>query len=216
MTNRGWEVSGAVPDGSSVFFGDYRQAIAAEFLATVEFLLESGPFSYGVELWPSGPRRVVELRACVGGELGLRHLPTERLLCLLNVRCEADISRDLADIAEAEGTALPMITDAQSAAQAPQMLVELVDAHALVFAREHASVEAMLAFIADGGQSNRTVEFEYMFVPALLAASGRHDEARAALIDFGQRTKSYPDEDAEYRRFGDDLSSWLDAPTSLS
>jgi hypothetical protein len=214
MVDRGWEVdANDPPDADSIFLGTFRQSIGAEWLATVEFILESGPIIYGVEFHLSGPRKVNTFSATVGGELGVRHLPTERLLRALDVRAEVDISLELADIFEEAGNELPAMTDAQSVDRASRVLVAVVDAHAMPFARQHADVDAVIAFIADGRQISRTPQAGYMLVPALLAASGRHDEARAALAEFHQAPKSDPDDDERYAQFADQLSKWLDKPT---
>lgn len=217
MLARGWEVDPAeVPDAKSAFLGTFRQSVGADWLATVEFMLESGPTTHGIEVGLSGPRSSHEFRAVVGGELGIRHLPTERLLSALDARCEADISLDLEDIFEDAGKDLPTMTDPQSVDRASEELVTVADAHAKPFARQHADVDAVIAFIADGEQANRDREFEYLFVPALLASSGRHAEARAALADFRRRPKSGPADEQEYDRFAHRLSAWLDGPSDLA
>jgi hypothetical protein len=59
-------------------------------------------------------------------ELGVRHLPTERLLAALDVRCEADISLDLAEIFEEHGDELPLFTDEDSAEVASRIIVDAV------------------------------------------------------------------------------------------
>jgi hypothetical protein len=84
------------------------------------------------------------------------------------------------------------------------------------FARDHADIDKVVAFLASGGQNSRDREFEYIFVPVLLAASGRHAEARAALADYRQRPKTDPAEDAPYASFADRLTSWLDKPSVTS
>jgi hypothetical protein len=157
-----------------------------------------------------GPCSVNRFRAIVGGEIGLRHAATARLLRELDVACEAHITHDLEDIFEDEGAERPVINDEASADRASDTLVAAVDAHALAFARRYADVDAVVAFIAEGQQTNRVPEFEYLFVPALLAASSRYDDARAALREYRQLPKSSPADEKEYGRFGDDLSAWID------
>lgn len=173
-------------------------------------ILEGGPIVYGVELRLHGPCSVNRFRAIVGGEIGLRHAATARLLRELDVACEAHITHDLEDIFEDEGAERPVINDEASADRASDTLVAAVDAHALAFARRYADVDAVVAFIAEGQQTNRVPEFEYLFVPALLAASSRYDDARAALREYRQLPKSSPADEKEYGRFGDDLSAWID------
>jgi hypothetical protein len=211
MLAAGWEVGGDGPaDGRSIFLGDFQQPITAEFLASVQFILEGGPTVCGVEL--ELVARVAEgrrFRASVGGEIGVRHLPTERLLQTLQMRCEADVSLEIADIFEADRRTLPTMTDEASVDGAARVLVAAVMAHALPFARAHASVDAMVEFVTRGRQINRGQTFEYIFVPTVFAASGRATEARAALSAYRDRVKPGTEEDAEYTGFSDRLTRWL-------
>lgn len=214
MVKLGWEVDPAwLPDASSMFLGTFRRSVAADdWLATVEFAVESGPTIYGLELRLTGVRKTDRFEAVVGGEIGVRHLPTERLLRALDARCEATITRDLEDIFASYGDELPTMTDAQSVDHASQKLVAAADAYAMPFAREHADVDAVIAFITNGELTNRDPESGYMLVPALLAASGREAEARAALAAYRRRPQSGPSDEEDYARFAAQLSSWLDNP----
>jgi len=217
MIDLGWEVDPAYEPGDMpIFLGTFVRSFEADdWLATVEFILESGPSSHRVELGLAGLRSTQRFRATVGGEVGIRHLPTERLLRTIDVRCESGISRDLEEVLEGEGSELPTMTDAQSVDEASQILVAFVDAYTMPFARQHADVDAVIEFITDGEQTTRDQEFGYMFVPALLAASGRHAEARTALADFLRRPKPGPADEEEYARFAARLYSWLDSPSAL-
>jgi hypothetical protein len=217
MVGLGWEVDRAwMPDAGSIFLGTFSRSVGSDdWLATVEFMLESGPID-GVELRLTGVRKTHRFRATVGGEIGIRHLPTERLFRALDTSCEATITRDLEAIFGNLGDGLPTITNAQSVEQASRTLVAVADAHAMPFAHQHADVDAVTAFIANGEQANRDREFEYMFVPALLAASGRHTAARTALADYSRRPKSGPRDDDDYARFDARLSSWLDNASALT
>jgi len=182
MTERGWQVDPTAPPDGTVCLGSFQQAVDGDWLATVDFILESGPTHLGTKLTLAGLRQAKRFQATVGGELGVRHLPTARLLRLLDAICETNVSRELDDIAEEEGLELPAMIDADSVDEASRTLVRLVDAHAMRFARDHADIDEVVAFLASGGQNSRDREFEYIFVPTLLAASGRHAEARAALV----------------------------------
>jgi len=215
MLGRGWEVDPAgLPDSASIFLGNFRQTVNPEWLATVEFIKESGPVD-GVKLRLSGRRRFHRFEVTVGGEIGVRHLPTEQLFREFNVRREATISLDLADVFDERGDELPSMTDVRSVEQASEALVAVVTARAMPFAREHADVDAAIAFISGGGQRHRSPEFEYILIPALLATSGRRAEARAALATYSQRPKSGPRDEEEYGRFAAQLSAWLDNPSAL-
>lgn len=211
LLSNGWEVGPQDPaTGDSIFLGNFQRPVAPDFVATVQFILESGPMLYGAELRPT--RGVVDVRrvwASVGGELGVRHLPTERLLTVLHVECEADVSLDLAEIFEDRGDELPTFSDEATADAASGVLVDAVTVHALPSARAHADVDRMLEFVRGGGQTTRSETWEYMFVPTLLAASGRRAEARAALAEYQERVPPGSDEEMEYSGFRDRLSGWL-------
>lgn len=210
MVARGWEADpGATAAADSIFLGVFRRLIDPDWLATVEFIRESGSID-GFELRLTGPRRVHSFSVTVGGEFGLLHVPTERLLHDLGVACEANVMRDLEDIFDDEGSERPVISDAASADAAARMLLGAVDTYALPFAHENASIDAVIAFITTGGQTNRDPEFEYLFVPTLLASGGRHQEARAALDEYRQRSKTTPANEEEFKRFADGLSACLD------
>jgi len=211
MLANGWDIADDGPaHGDSIFLGSFQQSVAPDFLGTVEFILESGPIVLGAEVWPPGQvHRTRRFEALVGGELGVRHLPTAQLLQILDAHCEADISLDIEEAFEADGLSLPMMTDPPSVDEAAGVLVEAVVRHALPFARAHANVDAMLRFLRDGGQTTRDDMFEAMFVPVLLAASDRRPEARAALDTYRRRNNPGTDEEREYAVFGDRLTSWL-------
>jgi hypothetical protein len=150
----------------------------------------------------------------VGAGVGVRHLPPECLIRRLGWHGEIDISRELSDIVgDGEGTV--QITDSETAAPASRSLVELVDAHAMPFAQSHASIEAMVSFIAGGGQVDRDEEFGYELIPAVLAASGQTDQAHAALAEFSARPRTHPEETARYSQFVDLLLGWMENPTPL-
>ena len=211
LISDGWEVGPDGPaTGDSIFLGSFQQPVVSDLVATVQFILETGPAIHRVELHlTQGVVPTGGVHAAVGGELGIRHLPTERLLAELQVPCEADISRDLAEIFEDQGEELPSFTDETSADLAARVLVDAVAVHALPFARAHADVDRIVKFVRDGGQTTRDEIFEYIFVPTLLAASGRTADARAALGQYRKRLRPGSDEEAEYFQFLERLESWL-------
>ncbi len=67
----------------------------------------------------------------------------------------------------------------------------------------------MIQFVTAGGQTTRTETFEHIFVPTLLAASGRGAEALAALSNYERRNASGTREEEDYSTFRDRLSGWL-------
>ena len=121
MLADGWGLGPEGPaTGDSIFLGSFQRGVAPEFDATVQLVLESGPTIGGMELRPAqSVVRTGRVAASVGGELGVRHVPTERLLAALQVPCEADTSLDMAEIFEAQGNELPFFTDDATADVAP-------------------------------------------------------------------------------------------------
>jgi hypothetical protein len=204
MSGLGWTADPTLPaDPGSIFLGTFRQPVREHFAATVEFTLESG-LTGGV----IGTRRLEQPRVRIGGEIGVRHVPTEQLIRQLKLISEVDISLDLSDVFNEAGKNLPVVRDEVSADQASATLVAAAPPLAVTFAREHASVDAMLNFIL-AGAFNRDEMFECEFLPALLAGSGRLPEARQALTHYRQLPKRDADEAATYDRFADQLLRWL-------
>jgi hypothetical protein len=206
MVELGWEVI-ADPDeeadDTSVWLGDFQRSLDSDFVAIVRFVIESIEISAGVR------RRHVSPEIMVGGEVGVCHRPTARLIELLEVGCGTDISCELGTLAAPGDDTTPSMSSVLSADRASQTLVELVDRHALGFAREHGSVDAMVAFLAGGGQVDRDEEFGFMFIPALLAASGRGARAGAALAEFRQRPRQHVEDQESYDHFARQLVAWL-------
>jgi hypothetical protein len=176
-----------------VFLGSFIKPSAPDFVATVEFILESGPKVYG---FPGRDR----LHAEIGGEFGVRHLPTAERLRALAVRCETNISLEIEDLFEANGLALPAIEDDDSADEAASKLADASTRYGKPFARDHSSLDAMIMFVQDGGQTTRDEMFEAIFVPVAMSAGGRDADARAA-IDRYRSTLSHADERHEYEAF---------------
>jgi hypothetical protein len=207
MLTAGWEAAN-VADGSSQFLGFFQRPVADDFLATVEFMLESGPVVSGGHWHPlRGWVKTREIRAAVGGEIGLVNLPTQRLLTALDARCEPNIAVDITQDVGAERT---YFSDEATAVAAAESLVTVVREHALPFARSKASVEAMAEFASSGTQSTRDVSFEYFFVPTLFAANGRAQDARSALTRYQDVQRRSPDERQKFVEFSDRLKDWLE------
>ncbi|MEA2212305.1 MAG: hypothetical protein QOF83_2253 [Solirubrobacteraceae bacterium] len=210
MSSLGWMVEPGPPaDPGSMFLGTFRRAIAEHFAATVEFTLESSLTGGFI-----GMRRLERPRLTIGGEIGVRHIPTEQLIRQLKLSSEVDITLDLADVFAETGQQLPVVRDDVSADRASATLVAAAAPHAVAFAHAHSNVEAMLSFIL-AGAANRDEMFECEFVPALLAGSGRLHEARQAVARYRQRPKRDADEKAMYDRFTDQLLHWLDDQESV-
>lgn len=198
--------------GLSQFLGDFEQNVASGFVATVEFMLWSGPVVSSSQLHPfKGILHSENVSASVGGSLGLRNTATEKLLNELGTRCNPDITLEIADLLDAEGRELPVISNESSIDDTVTVLIDVIDKHALPFARSHASVDAMAQFVRSGGQTSRIESFEYFFVPSLFAANGRRTEALEALASYAPCAHSdsqlfWPD---EFTTFAQQLTAWL-------
>jgi hypothetical protein len=67
---------------------------------------------------------------------------------------------------------------------------------------------ALDQFVTEG-RGTSVESFEHIFVPALLAASGRTAEARAALVEYQKRITPGSEEEKGYSMFRDRLSGSL-------
>lgn len=176
----GWTVDedGPANDGC-VFLGSFAKPTAPDFVATVEFILESGPTVSGFV----GRHRFRDvLRAVVGGEVGVRHLPTATRLRALSVRmgCETNVSLDIKELFDERGVELPTIVDDRSVDEAACRLVEATARYGEPFAREYSSLDAMIRFVDAGRQTTRGELFQAIFVAVAMSVAGRDADARAA------------------------------------
>jgi hypothetical protein len=192
----GWMVDEDGPsyDGN-VFLGSFVKPTSPDFVATIEFILESGPAVHG---FPGGNR----LRAVVGGEFGVRHLPTATRLRGLNARlgCDTNISLDIQDLFDDRGLDLPTIEDDRSADEAASRLADASARYGEPFAREHSSLDAMITFVEAGRQTTRDELFQAIFVPVAMSAGGRDAEAREAVARY-QSGLTHDDDRRQYQTF---------------
>lgn len=190
----GWVVDDHGPDvDGTVFFGSFAMPTLPGFEATVEFILESGPRAFSA----AGPNR---FHAVVGGEFGVRHLETAERLRALGLGGDTNISLDIEEVFEEQGLALPEIADQRTADDAAAILADAANRCGLPFAREYSTLDAMIRFVQDGGQTTRHMTFEAMFVPVAMSASGRTADAAEAIDRY--RSRMSRDEDRrEYEAF---------------
>jgi hypothetical protein len=192
----GWTVDKDGPgDDGSLFLGSFAKPTAPDFVATIEFILESGPMVYGV---PGGNR----LCAVVGGEFGVRHLPTATRLRALNIRmgCDTNVSVDIQELFDDQGLELPAIEDDRSAEEAASRLVDASARYGEPFARQHSSLEAMIRFVENGQQTTRDELFEAIFVPVAMSVDGRDADARQAIARY-QSGLAHDDGRRQYKAF---------------
>jgi hypothetical protein len=177
----------------------FRHPVEGGFTATVEFMLV-------------GPWEVGDPPVKVAAQVGVDYEPAYCLAPLVLGResySECDI--DLGDLLEPPSDLVVTMSSVSEADDVARRLVEPVLAHALDYARTHASIEDML----DAARSNQDMfHLEIEQVPLLLAVAGQHDEARDALAHYraaDERIVGQP----EYRRFARQLTLWMDAGAVL-
>jgi hypothetical protein len=195
MLRDGWSAdptSSGSATGFPTILERYSKAVTPGYEATVEFMLESLPVvSFGCA--PAG----VSAGLSVGGEIGIRHLPTQQLLMELGEAADAgSVTRDLEEIYGDNDQALPTIASPSETALVARQLACTAAGEALTFARGHADIDALLSHIRSDGISTRLLVFEATLVPGLLATAGRISDSRAATTQY--RSRLAGPEAAEY------------------
>jgi hypothetical protein len=213
MLARGWD--GPVRGADTYLLGDFAQSLGGEFSATVTVGVRRASVG-GFVGWPgtasyhesTGPA------LGLGADVGVRHDPTAELVAKLGVPMLDAITKPLARPPRSSREGVLTITDRYTAERAVRHTVFLVDAEAMRFGAEHASVDTMLSFITTGQQTDQREIWRYQFVAALQAVRGRADEARAALAEGHARARTDP-AFALFDRFAIRLGQWLDQQASL-
>lgn len=194
----GWVVDPAADtEPGSITIGSFRRALTGDFSATAQFFSTGGP-----------PHR-----ATLGlvGIVGLSHAGSYRLWPVLLDSESNELEIDLDDLLRPPRRLVVEISDISDASRAVEELVLPVREHVLEWARQYATVDALIeAYHADSELFVREVQV----VPVLLAAIGRHDEARSALADY-LKTKRPEVRSHEYKRLAYQLTRWLDAGAVL-
>jgi len=136
----------------------------------------------------------------VNADMGVTYAPSNRLQWVLT----GELSRDgvFKDVAKLAGFSAGIRYEEEDKAaldRAISRLINLVDANALSYAVEHASVEAMLEAwrptmteLKEESSEEEQVASNVQRVPVLLAAAGRFDEARTALDHYLDVASRYP------------------------
>jgi hypothetical protein len=195
----GWSPIDGEGDDSMVLAGFVRP-LSDEFAATAEY-------TRGLSMPDRPPVRITQPL------FGVAYEPLRRLWPLLSDRVRiAALTESVGDMPErARVCRMEVHTQAEVAPVAKQ-LAGLALEQAVAFAERYTSVDALL-------EAHRDDESEgvNMVVPALLAASGRFEEARSALARY-RRGLDIPEEGRRERRFVYQLTRWIDSggdPTLL-
>jgi hypothetical protein len=161
--------------------------------------------------------------------LGMRHPPADRLLGLLGEPPRCAIAREVGGLLDPPRDSPVRVERPAEIADAVETLGRLIDTHADRYATEHASVEALIegwnarepfsaTSLAAYSAELRACATVHVVAPVgmlgvealpavLLAATGRPDEARAALAD---AVADHEDLPPAGRRFARRLTHWLD------
>lgn len=188
----GWSAIDGEGDYSMMLAGFVRP-LSDEFAATVEY-------TRVLSMPDRPPVRITQPM------FGVAYEPLRRLWPLLEdgVRTAA-LTESVGDMPErARVCRMEVQTQADVAVVAGQ-LAGLALERAVAFAERYASVDALLEARRYDGSGRVD-----MVVPALLAAAGRFEEARAALARCG-REMGPPEEGRRWRRFVYQLTRWIDS-----
>jgi len=143
----------------------------------------------------------------VMGTVGVSYFPAYCLWPRLIDRERAEVTIGLAELAGSPRVLGAVgLVGAEDVPRAAEQLVATVLEHGMDWARQYASVDALIEYWA--GASD--FEGEIQAAPVLLAASGRVVEARSRLSTYlasGREEIATP----EYRRFCYKFNRWLDA-----
>jgi hypothetical protein len=196
MERAGWSVDPARDVASGIYsVAVFRHPAADDFTATVEFH-RTGPTS------DSGPL------LSVGATVAVDYEPAYRLApLLLNEPSHGECDIEAGELVDPPSRLTVSVSDAGEVDSAAERLVAPLQEAAVSYARSHATLDDLL----DCARSDPELfHVEITTVPLLLAAAGRHDEARAALSEY-QASGEEEVEERDYRRFARRLTRWLDA-----
>jgi len=195
LTEAGWVVDVAYDAGPGGFFvGAFRREIADDFWATIQFM----PMSWGPREDPLGIMTMV----------GVSYFPAYCTWPILIDRERSEVTAELGELIGASEQ--PWIIKVAVLENVPRVADELVASvveHAMTWAQQYASVDALIDNCRADPDRPGT---EAWIVPVLMAVSGDLDGARselAAYLASGQEEVITP----EYRRFCDKFNRWLGA-----
>jgi hypothetical protein len=188
----GWSPTDGEGDDSMVLAG-FVHPLSDEFAATAEY-------TRALSIPDRPPVRITQPL------FGVAYEPLRRLWPLLedHVRIAA-LTASVGDMSERARVCRMEVHAQAEVAPVATQLAGLALEQAVAFAERYTSVDALL-------EAHRDDESEEvnMVVPALLAASGRFEEARSALARY-RRGVDIPEEGRRDRRFVYQLTRWIDS-----
>jgi len=229
MLAAGWrqdEGADTSPDGRLI--AAFHRPAVGEFAVTACFVCEGTTehslLGFVDKRFDAEPSPLV-----VRAVLGMRHPPADRLLGLLGEPPHCAIAREVGGLLDPPRDSPVRVERLAEIADAVETLGRLIDTHADRYATEHASVEALIegwnardpfsaTSLAAYSAERRACATVHVVEPVgmlgagmlpavLLAATGRPDEARAALAD---ALADQEDLAPAGLRFARRLTHWLD------
>jgi hypothetical protein len=177
----------------------FRKNVSEDFWATASFWYENGSAVLGD--YPE-----------FSGTVGVSYFPAYCLWPVLGDFTRSEKTIELGELlAPTDETTMiePMIVTLATVEDVERVADELISPvleYGLTWVRQYSSVDSLLA---DHGAGSLRFDGEIEMVPALLAAAGRHEEARRALAGYLALDR---DEirTVDYQHFARRLTGWLD------
>ena len=202
LTAAGWVVDLACDtEPGGILLGAFRRQVSDDFWAAAQFWLQN---------W-----NAAEETLQVSGTVAVSYFPAYCLWPLLVEGERTELNVDLGELLDppdpsSEAMIDPMIIECSTARDVPEAgeaLVEPVLDLGVAWVQRHANVPALLDEYRTGALR---FDGEIEAIPALLAASGRHTEARSALAGYlaSERREVHT---REFKRFAFQLDRWLNA-----
>jgi hypothetical protein len=190
----------AVGEGvDDIVFCAFRKKVSEDFWATASFWYENGS-----EVLGDYPE--------FSGTVGVSYFPAYCLWPVLGDFTRSEKNIELGELlAPTDETAIiePMIVTlatVEDVERVAETLIAPVLEYGLTWVWQYSSVDSLLA---DYGAGSLRFDAEIEMVPALLAAAGRHEEARRALAGYLARDREEIRTE-DYQHFARRLTGWLD------
>ncbi len=192
LTRDGWGVDEVAEALDGEVIGAFRQRVADEFCVTAQF-------EFDIE-----DRRGRSSITVTAG-FGLSYDRSYRLWPTVSGHpflCEAGLDDELNGAGKLAEVRIGHSRDVAAAAAR----LDIVATRAVQLARRYATVDGLLGCLRSAKE-----DFDQdMVVPVVLAAAGRHDEARATITTYRSRARSASD-----REFALRLTNWMDSGSEL-
>lgn len=207
MARAGWEPERGPWGVGAPILAVYQRPVGGEFVGGANFVVVS--MDVGTR---RGSRITLQPELMVEVELSLRHPPTDRLLGGLGARSSSVVRCELREASASDAAAV--IRRGKDVGPAADVLVEQVAGPGSGFLRALATPEAFLQFVA-GTSARVTDPYRRAVIPALLASTGRGDEARRRILSERAATGVAAGRGGPNDQFLDRLLQWLDGDREI-